>query len=99
MKRSYQFNWYETKSTRYGKPPLARTNTVKLSTPTGDTKIDAKRALEIFMKQFGNLNKNTIISIKEFGENGQIGEDIVPTKKGIVPIARKKEKVVIESEK
>ena len=79
MKRSYSFEWYPTKDTKYGKTPIHRTCTILLSNPLGETEIDAKAALAIFMRSFGNLRKNTIVKIKEFGENGQIGEDIVPS--------------------
>lgn len=79
MKRSYSFEWYLTKDAKYGKTPLHRTTTILLSNPSGETEIDAKAALAIFMRTFGNLRKNTIVKIKEFGENGQIGEDIVPS--------------------
>ena len=57
--------------------------------PTGKVEVDAKKAVEIFIRGFGNLKQNTILSIKEFDENGQIGEDIIPTDGStIVPIAR-----------
>lgn len=89
-KRSYSFKWYPTKEIKYG-TPLPRTNKIVLSGPTGKTEVDAKAALNLFMGSFGNLKTNTIVSIKEFDENGkQIGEDIVPSKEenAIIPIAK-----------
>ena len=90
MVRNYEFTWYPTKESKYGKEPAVRTNMVKLSNAIGVTGIDAKTALNIFTKTFGNLNKNTIVTIKEFDENGQIGEDIVPAadENAIVPVGR-----------
>lgn len=80
MKRSYVFEWYETKAAKYGKDPHIRTNIVLLGKPCGKTEIDAKKALNIFMSNFGNLRKNTIVKIKELDENNeQIGEDIIPS--------------------
>lgn len=86
MLRNYEFNWYPTKDAKYGKSPVVRSNMVELTNPLGKTEIDAKMALAIFTKRFGNLNKNTIVSIKEFGEDGQIGEDIIPAEENsIIP--------------
>ena len=77
MTRSYEIEWYPTKEEN--KNPFHRHNTILLSNPTGTTAIDAKSALNSFCQNFGGLNKNTIVRIKEFGANGQqIGEDIVP---------------------
>lgn len=90
MKRSYSFEWYLTKDAKYGKTPLHRTTTILLSNPLGETEIDAKAALAIFMRTFGNLRKNTIVKIKEFGENGQIGEDITPSDAGSAIIPERK---------
>lgn len=90
MKRSYSIEWYNKKENKYTSSPIVRTHTLVLSKPTGKTAIDAKAALNIFIKTFGNLNKNEVICIKEFGENGQIGEDIVPSSAegAIIPIGR-----------
>ena len=89
MKRTYDFEWYETKDTKYGSPS-SRHNMIILSKPTGKTNYDAKAALGLFIRSFGNLKKNTIVRIKEFVENGQIGEDIVPSdaEDAIVPVGR-----------
>ena len=82
--RKYIINWYANKDAKYG-DPIIRISNVELTNPTGKTDHDAKAALNIFIKGQGNLTKNTIISIKEFDENGQIGEDIVPTSDSIIP--------------
>lgn len=88
MKRKYVFNWY--KNVRHGEP-MIRKNSIDLIKPTGKVEYDAKAALQIFMANFGNLHKNTIISIKELDENGeQIGEDIRPSaeENAIIPAGR-----------
>lgn len=73
MIRKYRITWFSNKD------KLQRTSYVKLSKPVGDTSVDAKAALNIFISQFGNLKYNTIIKIQEFDENNnQLGEDIVP---------------------
>ena len=82
MIRYYIFRWY--KNGEWGKP-TERTNKIVIQNPSGDTSKDAKKAVDLFVRGFGNLKKNTIISIKEFGEEGQIGEDIVPTNDSIIP--------------
>lgn len=88
MKRVYIFKWY--KKENFGKPN-ERTTNILMNNCSGDTAVDAKKALQIFINQVGNLTKNEIISIKECDENGkQIGEDIKPMDQAIVPIARKK---------
>ena len=81
MTRYYIFKWKENK-----KNAVERENKVVIARPTGETSIDAKQALNLFIKGFGNLKKNSIISIKEFDENGQIGEDITPSaESSIIP--------------
>ena len=88
MTRNYAFEWYETKTARYGNPDVRHT-LISLSNPSGKTEFDAKRAVEIFTAKNGNLKKNTIICIKEMDENGQIGEDIVPQEdSSIVPVGK-----------
>jgi len=85
MIRNYNIEWYPTKEGE----KLKRTTFIKLGKPTGKTEYDAKAALGIFTASFGNLKKNTIIRIKEMDENGQIGEDIIPTdNEAIIPIAK-----------
>ena len=91
MVRAYKITWYETKDTKYGGEPNIRTTKLALSKPVGYTPYDAKCALGIFISANGNLNKNTVLKIQEFDENGQIGEDIVPSAEAdaIIPVARK----------
>ena len=87
MIRYYIIKWHE-KATKWGKP-IERYNRINIQNPTGRVEIDAKKAVEVFIRGFGNLKQNTIISIKEFDENGQIGEDIIPADGStIVPIAK-----------
>jgi len=91
IKRIYEFVWI-FKNSKYDKG-VERHNQIVLSKSTGDPKYDAKDALKIFIKTFGNLNKNTIICIKEFDESGnQIGEDIVPAEENIIIPEKKKER-------
>ena len=81
MTRYYIFKWYENKGKK-----IERINTISIQKPVGDTSIDAKKAVDLFTRGFGNLKRNTIISIKECDENGQIGEDIIPnTETDIIP--------------
>ena len=76
MKRIYAFRWHKTKD----REPLETTTFITLSDACGQTEIDAKRALNVFISYFGNLKKITVKWIKELDENNiQIGEDIVPT--------------------
>ncbi len=86
MIRNYNITWYPTKDGTN----FTRNTFIKLGKPTGRTEIDAKAALNIFIGSCGNLKKNTIVKIIEMDENGQIGEDIVPTEgeNAIIPIAR-----------
>jgi len=88
MKRYYIFKWHEN-TTHWGKGFIERNNRINITKPTGQVEIDAKRAVDLFIRGFGNLKQNTIISIKEFDENdNQIGEDIVPDKDAIIPIPK-----------
>ena len=83
--RKYVINWYANKDAKYG-DPIIRSSNIQLINPTGKTEFDSKAALGIFMKNYGGLHKNTVVSIKEFDENGQIGEDIVPSEdNSIIP--------------
>lgn len=90
MVRNYEIIWYVTKDAKYGNTPTFRTNRVSLSKPTGKTSVDAQAALGIFISTFGNLKKNTIVKIKEFDENGQLGEDITPSadENAIIPVRK-----------
>ena len=90
MKRTYIFKWYATKDAKYREADK-RISTINITNAVGKTAVDAKHAVEIFCKSIGNLHKNTIVSIKEFDEQGvQIGEDIVPSdeENSIVPTGR-----------
>lgn len=86
MVRNYNIEWYPTKEFK----PINRHSFIQLSNPTGETAKDAKAALGIFINTNGNLKKNTIVRIIEMDENGQIGEDIVPTsnENAIIPAGR-----------
>ena len=75
MIRNYNIEWYPTKDG----VEFKRSNFIRLGKPTGKTEYDAKAALNIFTASCGSLKKNTIVKIVEMDENGQIGEDIVPT--------------------
>lgn len=75
MIRNYNITWYPTKDGE----SFTRSTFIRLGKPSGKTEYDAKAALNIFLAQCGNLKKNTIVKIVEMDENGQIGEDIVPT--------------------
>ena len=88
MTRSYEIEWYPTKEEK--RNPFHRHNTILLNNPTGTTAIDAKNALNSFCQNFGGLNKNTIVRIRELGAGGkQIGEDIIPVEgSSIVPEKR-----------
>ena len=90
MKRMYSIEWYPTRDAKYGKTPTSRTTMIQIPKPTGKTEIDAKAALGVFINSCGNLKKNTIVKIKEIGENGQIGEDIVPSnaEDAVIPVGR-----------
>lgn len=91
MERTYEFTWI-FKESKYDKD-VERHNSITISHPTGETKYDAKAALDIFIQVFGNLNRNKIICIKEFDECGnQIGEDIVPSEENMIIPEKRKEK-------
>lgn len=86
MIRNYNIEWYPTKE----RNPIHRNTFIQLSNPKGETAKDAKAALGVFISTNGNLKKNTIVKIIEMDENGQIGEDIIPTdgENAIIPIGR-----------
>ena len=88
MIRYYIIKWCGNTAIKWGKT-IERNNKIIIQNPTGKVEVDAKKAVEIFIRGFGNLKQNTILSIKEFDENGQIGEDSIPADGStIVPIAR-----------
>ena len=89
MIRLYNIKWHLTKEERCGKQPVDRTTMVKLMDANGEVAIDAKRALNIFIKSCGNLKKNTVTEIIEMDEDGnQIGDKITPTGDSIIPVGR-----------
>lgn len=86
MIRKYNIEWHPTKE----RNPINRHTFIQLGKPTGETSVDAKAALSIFIANNGNLKKNTIIQIIEMDENGQIGEPIKPTEENaIIPMKKK----------
>lgn len=84
--RRYLIKWYPKKEGSSGE----RTTSIQLSKPTGQVNRDAHSAVDLFVATYGSLKKNEIICIKEFDENGQIGEDIVPSsdENAIIPVGR-----------
>lgn len=87
MVRFYTIEWASKKN------KIKRIAHIDLSNPSGQVEIDARSALGIFIKTFGGLNKNDVFCIKEFDENGQIGEDIRPTsdESTLVPLGKRNE--------
>ena len=91
IERTYEFIWIFNES-KYDKG-VERHNRITIANPTGETKYDAKAALDIFIQVFGNLNRNKIVCIKEFDEGGnQVGEDIVPSEENAIIPEKRKEK-------
>ena len=86
MKRFFKFTWYENKIKI--DPPLRR-NIVVVSNASEDIGEAAKAATGLFTKGFGNLKKNTIVSIQELDKDGfPLGEIIKPQEdSAIVPYA------------
>ena len=86
MNKHFSFKWY--KNERY-REPMERTNSVTVSNAPLDTGAAAKAAVEIFIKNFGSLKQNTIVSIQEYNEGGPVGEPIVPDEENsIVPLKK-----------
>ena len=85
MKRIFNFIWYKNERYRI----MERESLITVIS-TGDIGYDAKQAVEVFCKTFGNLKKNTIISIQEVNEkNEPIGEPIIPmNENSIIPIKK-----------
>lgn len=72
--KTFVFTWY--KNEKYGNP-IERHNLIQV--PAGpDIGTSAKRATDVFCKNFGNLKQNTIISIQEMANGKPVGEPIVP---------------------
>ena len=86
--RYYIFKWIPIELKRWGKN-VPRTSKISLPDPSYETAKDCKRALQLFIVRNGNLTKNQIISIKEFNQDGQIGEDIVPEEDNSIVPTRK----------
>ena len=84
--RNFLFTWHE--NVRYGKP-MVRTNLVTVNA-SGEIGQVAKAATNVFTKNFGNLKRNTIVSIQEINEKGEkVGEPIVPQDEtSIIPTGR-----------
>ena len=83
--RKFEITWFKNE-----RNPIERKNLVTVTRPTGAIEKDAKTALGIFSSAFGNLKKNTIVSIIEIDKDGnQIGEPITPVDgSSIVPTGR-----------
>lgn len=84
--RTFEITWYKN-----DRNPIERKNRVLVTRPTGAIEKDAKVALGIFSAEFGNLKKNTVVSITELDKDGnQIGELITPIEgeNAIIPTGR-----------
>lgn len=89
MVRLYKIKWHPVKDEWCGRQPVDRTTMVKLTDARGEVAVDAKRALNVFIKSCGNLKKNVVTEIIEMDEDGnQIGEKITPTGDSIIPMGR-----------
>ena len=77
--KNFIFEWFE--NIKFGEPTI-RKNTVHAR--------NAQDATAAFIRTFGNLKKNEIVSIQEIDKNGNpIGEPIVPMEgSSIIPIAK-----------
>jgi hypothetical protein len=79
------FTWYKNEKYR---EPIECHNLIQVKGGP-DTATSAKYATEVFCKNFGNLKKNTIISIQEMKDGEPIGEPIVPQEDtSIIPTKR-----------
>lgn len=81
--RCFKIKWYVTKEAKF-REPIERSNVITIPNASNDTGIDAKLALNKFMRVFGGLNRNTIVEIQEFeiAEDGSevlVGEPITPS--------------------
>ena len=84
--RTFEITWFKNE-----KNPIERKNRVLVTRPTGAIEKDAKYAVGLFSAEFGNLKRNTIISIAEIDADGnQIGDLITPVEgeNSIVPTGR-----------
>ena len=83
MSRQFKIKWYVTKEAKF-RAPIERCNVITIPNPSTDTGVDAKLALNKFMRVFGGLNKNTVVEIQEFeiaedGSEKLVGEPITPS--------------------
>ena len=87
--RNFRFTWKSNKN-KY-EPIITRVSEISVKN-SGDLAIDAKAAAAIFTTNFGSLKKNSILSIQEFDENGNVGEPIVPSEEenAIIPVKKNK---------
>lgn len=83
--RNFEITWFKNE-----RNPIERKNLITVTRPTGAIEKDAKAALGIFSAEFGNLKKNTIVSIAELDKDGnQVGELIKPIEgSSVVPTGR-----------
>lgn len=80
--QTFVITWY--KNERYGKP-IERRTSIQV-TSSADIGHSAKRVVDIFCSTFGNLKRNTIISVQEMKNGEPYGEPIVPSDEtSIVP--------------
>lgn len=92
--RRFVITWYVTKEAKFRKP-VERNNEIIIDKPSADAGMDAKLALNKFIRVFGGLNKNTIVQIQEYeqSEDGlwyPTGEPIKPMDDStIVPTTHK----------
>lgn len=87
--RNFKFTW-KSNENKYG-PVITRVSEISVKN-SGDLAIDAKTATAVFTTNFGSLKKNSILSIQEFDEKGDIGEPIVPSEEenAIIPVKKNK---------
>lgn len=85
--RSFEFTWYEIQD----RNKIERHNIIKGSIKDdAEVGAAAKLATDLFCKTFGNLKKNTIISIQEIDKDGRpVGEVITPMGESkVIPVGR-----------
>lgn len=85
--RKFEFTWF--KNEKYH-PTIERKNIIEVGKSYSNVGEAAKAATALFTRSFGNLKKNTIVSIQEIDEKGNpVGEVITPVDEtSIVPVAR-----------
>ena len=86
MVRNFSFKWYKNEKYR---EPIERANSITVSDAPADTALAARSATELFVKSFGSLRYNTIVSIQEYNDEGPVGEPIIPSDdNSIVPLKK-----------